>query len=174
MSQEEFGARGGVKKLAQLRYEKGERSPDIDYLQALAPLGVDIGYILHGHREPHFSSHLLGLERVARALHDRLDIDDGAFLEVVEICSASARHRLDFGMPLVEEPAIVQLLDSLFENGALLSKVFVAVNTVMRERDTPLPLAKFTSVALLVYRSAKEASNVDIGFVEEAVSLAMS
>ena len=50
-TQPEFGALAGVKKQAQLRYEKGERSPDAAYLSAAASSGVDVLYVLTGRRE---------------------------------------------------------------------------------------------------------------------------
>ncbi|CAG2152588.1 helix-turn-helix domain-containing protein [Ralstonia mannitolilytica] len=50
LTQERFGAEGGVGKLAQLNYEKGERSPDAAYLSAVALLGVDVSYVLTGER----------------------------------------------------------------------------------------------------------------------------
>jgi transcriptional regulator with XRE-family HTH domain len=48
LSQEAFGAAGGVRKQAQLLYEKGERQPKADYLSKIAGLGVDIGYVMDG------------------------------------------------------------------------------------------------------------------------------
>ena len=50
LSQADFGALGGVGKLAQLNYEKGERSPSADYLAAIGRHGVDIDYLLFGVR----------------------------------------------------------------------------------------------------------------------------
>ncbi|MCT7309711.1 helix-turn-helix domain-containing protein [Ralstonia sp. CHL-2022] len=50
LTQERFGAKGGVGKLAQLNYEKGERSPDAEYLAALTQIGVDVSYVLTGER----------------------------------------------------------------------------------------------------------------------------
>ncbi|MGN6260253.1 MAG: helix-turn-helix domain-containing protein [Ralstonia sp.] len=50
LTQERFGAEGGVGKLAQLNYEKGERSPDAAYLSAIALVGVDVSYMLTGER----------------------------------------------------------------------------------------------------------------------------
>jgi transcriptional regulator with XRE-family HTH domain len=50
LTQERFGAAGGVGKLAQLNYEKGERSPDAAYLSAIAVVGVDVSYVLTGER----------------------------------------------------------------------------------------------------------------------------
>ncbi|MDP2202293.1 MAG: helix-turn-helix transcriptional regulator [Methylicorpusculum sp.] len=48
LSQSLFGDLGGVKKQAQLKYEKDDRSPDADYLSAIALAGVDISYVLTG------------------------------------------------------------------------------------------------------------------------------
>ncbi len=49
-SQSAIGAIGGVKKLAQLKYEQGERYPGADYLAAVAKVGVDTLYIVTGER----------------------------------------------------------------------------------------------------------------------------
>lgn len=50
LSQEAFGEAGGVKKLAQRNYEKGNRQPDAAYLTAIAAIGVDVMYVLTGAR----------------------------------------------------------------------------------------------------------------------------
>lgn len=42
LNQSEFGSLAGVTKQAQIRYEKGARSPDANYLMALRAAGVDI------------------------------------------------------------------------------------------------------------------------------------
>ncbi|WP_236212996.1 helix-turn-helix domain-containing protein [Metapseudomonas otitidis] len=49
-NQTAFGAIGGVQKQAQLKYEKGERSPDADYLAALSKVDVDVLYVVTGQR----------------------------------------------------------------------------------------------------------------------------
>ncbi|WP_219136391.1 helix-turn-helix domain-containing protein [Janthinobacterium sp. UMAB-60] len=48
LNQDEFAALGGVKKGAQFNYENGSRSPDADYLAAVAAAGVDVLYLLTG------------------------------------------------------------------------------------------------------------------------------
>jgi transcriptional regulator with XRE-family HTH domain len=50
LSQTEFGQIGGVKKVAQINYEKGVRQPDAAYLAAIAAAGVDVLYVLTGQR----------------------------------------------------------------------------------------------------------------------------
>ncbi|MCH0739020.1 transcriptional regulator [Pseudomonas aeruginosa] len=49
-NQSAFGAIGGVQKQAQLRYEKGDRTPDAAYLAAVAKVGADVQYIVTGER----------------------------------------------------------------------------------------------------------------------------
>ena len=45
-----MGEAGGVKKGAQINYEKGERSPDSEYFAAIASIGADVQYIITGIR----------------------------------------------------------------------------------------------------------------------------
>jgi len=52
LSQELMGETAGVRKQAQLKYEKGERHPDAAYLERLAAIGVDVLYVLTGRRAP--------------------------------------------------------------------------------------------------------------------------
>lgn len=52
MSQTEFGEIAGVKRNAQMNYENGMRSPTADYLAAVSAVGVDVGYVITGHRGP--------------------------------------------------------------------------------------------------------------------------
>jgi len=50
LTQEELGARGGVRQQSQYLYEKGERKPDSGYLAAVAAAGVDVLYVVTGVR----------------------------------------------------------------------------------------------------------------------------
>ena len=50
LNQPDFGARGGIKKVAQIHYEQGERSPDAEYLAGVAAAGADVLYIVTGER----------------------------------------------------------------------------------------------------------------------------
>ncbi len=51
MNQDEMAALAGMKRMAQLRYEKGERSPDGLFLAAAAKGGVDVQYVITGVRQ---------------------------------------------------------------------------------------------------------------------------
>lgn len=50
LNQGDFAAVANVSKTTQFNYEKGERSPDAAYLEAVAAAGVDVLYVLTGRR----------------------------------------------------------------------------------------------------------------------------
>ncbi len=50
LNQADLAAIGGVAKTSQFNYEKGDRSPDADYLAAVAEKGVDVLYVVTGQR----------------------------------------------------------------------------------------------------------------------------
>ncbi len=47
-----FAEQCGVTKNTQLAYEKGERSPDANYLSAASAAGIDVLYVVTGERKP--------------------------------------------------------------------------------------------------------------------------
>lgn len=51
LSQDDFAELAGLTRNTQIKYEKGERSPDADYLAALATRGVDVLYVVCGIRQ---------------------------------------------------------------------------------------------------------------------------
>ena len=51
MSQEAFAALAGQSRKSLIRYESGERSPDLEFLAAITAAGADVTYILTGRRE---------------------------------------------------------------------------------------------------------------------------
>lgn len=50
LSQEQLGFVGGVKKLAQFRYENGDTYPNAQYLTEVVKIGIDVNYVLFGVR----------------------------------------------------------------------------------------------------------------------------
>jgi len=50
LSQTAFAEKAGSTRRSQTNYEKGERSPDSNYLAAAAKFGVDVQYVLTGQR----------------------------------------------------------------------------------------------------------------------------
>ncbi|MGV3581889.1 MAG: helix-turn-helix domain-containing protein [Methylophilus sp.] len=72
LNQTQFGEAGGVKKNAQIKYEKGERSPDASYLELLSSIGVDVLFVITGQRNENTATTAIELSylRICRALPD--------------------------------------------------------------------------------------------------------
>lgn len=49
-TQDAFGAGAGVTRLTQAKYEKGESSPNVQYLTAIEEMAADINYLLTGNK----------------------------------------------------------------------------------------------------------------------------
>lgn len=79
LNQEGFGQLGGVRKQAQLLYEKDERKPDSDYLVAVAAAGVDVLFVLTGQRQSDLPAG---------------DASEQLLLENFRRCSLAARQNL--------------------------------------------------------------------------------
>lgn len=50
LTQDELAKAGGVGRQSQFRFESGQRSPDADYLAAVAKVGADVLFIVTGKR----------------------------------------------------------------------------------------------------------------------------
>ena len=55
-TQDEFGSGGGVTRLTQSKYEKGDSSPDMNYLMAIEAMGADFNYLLTGEKSSYKSA----------------------------------------------------------------------------------------------------------------------
>jgi transcriptional regulator with XRE-family HTH domain len=64
LSQQALADACGISARSQRNYESGERSPDADYLAAIAKAGADVRYILTGSREGPAPEVLTSEERV--------------------------------------------------------------------------------------------------------------
>lgn len=96
LSQEAFGALGGVRKQAQIKYEQGERKPDSDYLEGIAAAGANVDYILTGTTAA-LRTRLNALEETTKAATSiDLPAREGAFVRDVL-----------YGMAL-KDPALVR------------------------------------------------------------------
>ncbi|WP_268796757.1 helix-turn-helix domain-containing protein [Pseudomonas huanghezhanensis] len=76
LSQQDFGAIGGVEANAQGKYESGERIPRSDYLAALNQKGIDVLYILSGKKTPMDHESLNDEERRIITHYRELSEDD--------------------------------------------------------------------------------------------------
>lgn len=88
LSQQEFGAIGGVEANAQGRYESGERLPKSDYLMAIGRKGVDLLYVLTGQRSTLSSAQLSAQE--SRIIEDYRSLGEDDQEAIAQLASSLA------------------------------------------------------------------------------------
>lgn len=73
LSQEEFAERAGVKRLAQLQYEKEIREPRTSYLAALGAMGISLSYVLFGRKSLDMTLAPEATRRIEKKIFDLID-----------------------------------------------------------------------------------------------------
>lgn len=96
LSQPEMGEVGGVTKLTQLNYEKGERMPDAAYLSVLhESLGIDVSYILTGQRTPTPEGIVTESQEEKALLENYRAMDKAAQLNMQAVSAAFAQANMN-------------------------------------------------------------------------------
>lgn len=179
LNQEAFGAIGGVKKLAQLKYEKGERAPDALYLAAIKNKGVDIVYLLTGERDE-----LKVWEDQTTAFHNLLlYIGErmGIACEVMEGLMFAAWQEEENGdRKEMVGPRTLQLFEKAWVklpkpevHWKTLEAVLEAIDGVLGQKGCVIPSRKKATIAVMQYQAARATGKVDLRMIEYAVSLAV-
>lgn len=92
LSQQALADRLGVSLRSQQNYEKGDRSPDSDYLAALAAAGADVLYILKGERTEPRRTHAPAMAPAISATDSKSDaVDWSAYIQVphYDVCASA-------------------------------------------------------------------------------------
>ena len=80
LNQTEFAKIGGITKTSQVNYESGDRSPNVDYWQAISAAGADVQYILTGVRS--------SLTSEGKALEEKHDTKPSSALDAKRLTLA--------------------------------------------------------------------------------------
>lgn len=190
LSQAKFAEACNIGKTAQFTYEKGDRTPSLEYIDLAAKLGVDVLYLLGGVRTGASEARAYGLFNVLTQIERLLGLKNGEIEKLnqkmlVEIgksawlYSIHDIHRLensfnssvnsDIENWLATSTTPDKCLDlDLFAK--ILSEIEAALD---RNKVILTPTKKSTSVVML-YRAFKASGRIDQAIIEDAVKLAAS
>lgn len=181
-SQTAFGEIGGVKKLAQLNYEKNERLPSVTYLDNLRKNTlIDVGYILGGLRDNNERKHLMAESLVNCLIAIGLDIDPESFSSAIgEAYNHEVADFLD--EPTVNDKftTVNNLIDDAINSSSriinfdLLESVVTELETILITSELKVtPERKAAAIAML-YRSFKPIGKIDKKMISDTIQLAAS
>lgn len=94
MNQTAFGELGGVRKQAQLHYESNKRSPDAEYLAAIAVAGVDVAYVVTGARGSNVAVSPTEMALLDNYRNSAVDVQRGVSKLLAETGHALERSRM--------------------------------------------------------------------------------
>lgn len=136
LNQTEMAGYGGVKKLAQINYEKGERRPDANYLMGIATIGADTDYILSGVRANPTSRELAEIE----LLLENNPVDTETIATQLNVLRATAtdiqKGRIDLLLDLLgDKKAIKRRMETIDQVGERLKSAKEIAASVIASAD---------------------------------------
>lgn len=181
LSQEAFGERGGVKKLAQLNYEKGKRSPTGEYFERLRQhKNIDVNFIVTGMQTGPEWDDALAHRHVLSYMSMAIGIDFkdlGRVCDLALLVEKQARLNEGFDTSNVQK-MVFDLVDSSAKmthiDAELLSLILEKVEEAVGKTNCRVPLKKKAQAVAILYRAFKSSGKVDQKMIEEAVALAGS
>jgi transcriptional regulator with XRE-family HTH domain len=151
-SQAAFAEQVSVSLSSQKRYEKDERAPDTAYLAAISKVGVDIGFVLTGERQPDLQTELNGASHVIDLIMGFLGFGkvhlNREFENAVQLAAKSpALWKKDPDKNLTEADNLDQPLRDILRKSPVLPdkfhlrdvierSMFVSKNTALSPRET--------------------------------------
>lgn len=117
LNQTDFATLAGQSKKSQVRYEADERSPDGQYLAAIAEAGADVLYVLTGHRVSQPAATALGFggaELEAKAALERVQLGTPVLDAMAKAHGLPAVPTLPFDS---DDFAVVHQYDALLSAG---------------------------------------------------------
>ncbi len=181
LSQEAFGAIGGVKKLAQLNYEKGKRSPTGEYFECLRQnKDIDVNYIVTGMKTGPEWDDALAHRHVLVSMASAIGIDIG---DLRKVCDLALLHTKQARLEEDSNPGeVLEMVFDLVDSSAkradidteLLSDILEKVEATIEKTGSNVPLKKKTHAVAMLYNAFKSGGNVNQRMIEEAIALANS
>ncbi len=191
LNQEDFGKLGGVKKLAQINYEKDARTPPYKYfdnLRELDGLEIDVEYILTGTNGINNRFRLLAEARVNCLIAMALDLNPDAFCNVIneafheEIDQARGdTPPSEFYLAEKINPKLMSVEDNVYKivegspsviNLEILKSLIIEFDTYLTSSNLILSSEKKATLLLMLYETFKARGKVDVKTIEEMVKLA--
>jgi transcriptional regulator with XRE-family HTH domain len=187
LSQAKFAELCGVGRTAQFNYERDERHPATDYLDAAEKLGVDIHYVFTGTRKGKDWAYARAFSRMLYTFQWLLGLEERR-LEAIAKELVDLNEKADwFNEHPSTRPQAVSFQDWIqsFRDWLgtavkldhcidvhLLSRLIDAVSKASERMGANLSTEKRLRAALILYGEAKQSGLIDRQRVDEAVKLA--
>ena len=188
LNQEDFGMIGGVKKLAQINYEKDLRTPSYKYFDNLREnQEIDVEYILTGINNKNRDFLLRAEARINNLIAMALDLTPNAFSKAIDDAyHQQIDHAMDAGPPtrllfadnidkalLSVENEVYKVIDNSprvidFE---ILESLIAQFDLALSKLNINLSSEKKATMIVILYRTFKTSGKVQTKTIEDMIKL---
>lgn len=182
-TQAQIAEKLGISARSQRNYEAGTRIPDAAYLAALAPLGVDINYVLNGDdayagqyqndSPDDWHAYVTAIEMAFGISHIELEKVIDKSLVNDNTCGFDPSV---FFSEILNVSSIFRMLADRYSefDQNLLTSVLHEIDDVINENKLSLTNAKKAHATAMLYRSFKASGKLDKSTIKDTVKLAAS
>jgi len=176
-SQGDLAEKAGVTARSQRNYEAGTRVPDATYLAAIAPLGIDINYVLNGDKSYGPSDEVSDMA-IVTAIQMAFGISNAELREVIDkalvdddVCGFSPVVLFN---QLTSSSSVFRLMADQYSSldAALLAATIESLETVAAKANLDISSIKKARAVAMLYRAFKSSGKIDMVMIEDTVKLA--
>lgn len=167
MTQAEFAELAGVTARAQRNYEAGLRTPNLDYLSALAAHRVDIGYILTGNDTDTAKALLAPYAPAFHWLAETVGLSITTGDRIAAVFDAAGRYPFD-----APDWGALQQISAENCIGQIDASLLAGILSAIDELAPSLSHRKKAGITSLLYRAFRASGQIDPRAVKDAVDLA--
>lgn len=182
LSQAAFAKACGVGRTAQFNYEREERSPSSEYLDAADKLGADSAYIMTGTKRGDDWAYARAYKDLLYTIEMLLGLDEDR-LEKIVLMKMDIEKALADRVPFVSLNAYNEEVIKWLRTTRKLDRcididfftaVLTAIEAAIERNRTHVSVspAKKSAAAVMLYQAFKRSGNIDQEIVENAVRLA--
>lgn len=190
LSQAAFAEKCAIHRNTQIKYESGERFPDLQYLESIEGIGVDVQFLYGGVRRDERPMYDLADYELKYGVLHALGFSDDDIKENTRSLMQIGENHLDNGgafdeaqwlekrtafvlAMLSKSPTLAGKISAPGElDAALLASVLEKVDATLETAGRRMPPSKKAQAVAMLYRSFKALGKIDQKMIDEAVQLA--
>lgn len=179
LSQAAFAEKIGIHRNTQIKYESGEREPDIAYLEGIEKIGIDGQYVMTGVREEESQLHDMIIARVFFLLMAALGAEREQADRLIELAFGIEKQTMDLhDGHHVAMSRVAELVNSTIAGLCIdiptMTDAITAFETSTQAGGLIIQPKKKAQAIAMLCRVIKSSGKIDQAMIDDAVRLAAS
>jgi transcriptional regulator with XRE-family HTH domain len=182
LTQAEFAKACGVGRTAQFNYEREERSPSSEYLDAAEALGADSLYIMSGTKKGDDWVYARAYKAMLYTIEMLLGLEENRLEQIALKAVEIDRALKDNAALITKEEYNLMVIDWLKSTTKvercidldLFASILTSIEVIIERTGLSISPVKKSGAVTMLYRSFKPTGIIDHAMIEDTVKLAAS